>query len=237
MYHTISQHQLLYVVLFRRLVLVPLSLSGGATFLLCFQRTTVAEWKLPSALRPVQARYAPTHSSQSGILSVDATRTVGEVDIGLPRHAALEVKSGFGSFHSCACFLEPGLASKSKQIIFATHLLSCAFFRCAEDSGRRVAGHCHTLCTIVSSVSIPSAGILGKDCCSVHLNLSVLQQATSHPPPQLSSVLLYHANLPSQAKRVVCENHTCPLRAPVQVCWLWSIPRFRCTGVFHRGYW
>ena len=42
-YHTIFQYQPVYVVLFRRLVFVHLPLCGGATFLLCIQRT-VAQW-------------------------------------------------------------------------------------------------------------------------------------------------------------------------------------------------
>ena len=64
MYHTISQDQFVNVVLFRRLVFITLSSCGGVTFLLCIQRTTVAEWIFIAAA-PLRGCHRDTYGGRS----------------------------------------------------------------------------------------------------------------------------------------------------------------------------
>ena len=145
----------------------------------------------------LQAGYAPAHSSQSAILRVNAARS---------RHRAYTTccpgsQGWFRCFPLLSMLREPGRASKNRQMFFAAPLLYCVIFHCAEGTARGVP----SASLSPRSLSL-QRGILGRSRRTVRLNLSILLQATIHQQPQFSRLLLYHATLSSQAKRVVCEN-------------------------------
>ena len=131
MYHTISQHALLYMVLFRRLELVPVPLCGGATFLLCFQRTTVAEWIFECRGSDLLLRlcwtsrrlftFSPMLTATTGVLS----RVLG-CDLVTPVCTwAVRTRSipHRGTIHS-RCFVNPSRPARSSahQCLDISHL-------------------------------------------------------------------------------------------------------------------